>query len=101
MTIRKEVADFVALGTLPPFTAEPEVIARHEEALHRIQRPATVDEAAILLKCFGPDDCFGLAWTLLHLIESAPESPLVEPPPAEANQWLHRLWTGLVNAGRR
>ena len=65
--------------------------SRVDPAIHR--RPVTDDEAALLIRCFGPDDCFGLAWTLLHLIETAPgRLPLkAEPSPAE-NEWVRRLW---------
>ncbi|MDB6032726.1 MAG: hypothetical protein JWM16_3064, partial [Verrucomicrobiales bacterium] len=31
-----------------------------------------------LVKVFGPDDYYGLAWSLLHLIESAPGWPLAD-----------------------
>ena len=65
---------------------------RAQEALDRISRPVSSQEAAALLTCFGPDDCFGLAWSLLHLIETAPEPVVTEEPDASANQWIRRLW---------
>ena len=39
---------------------------------------------------FGPDDCFGAAWTLLHLIETAPNWPQ-EPLEDNGNEWLQML----------
>jgi len=53
--IRLEVAAFVELGVLP---------------LEDSAEVACV-EASRLLLCFGAgeDSCFGLAWTLLHLID--------------------------------
>ena len=40
--------------------------------LESVAKPVTDDEAAALAQLFGPGDCFGLAWTLVHLVESAP-----------------------------
>jgi len=93
MTIRQEVINFVKLGPLPASSAPVEKIAEHETHLAKIQRPVTDEEARLLLVCFGPDDCFGGAWTLLHLIESAPGGcPLKEPPAPDENEWIKRIW---------
>jgi len=51
------------------------------------------EEAALLIECFGPDDCYGLAWALLHLIESAPGGiPLRSKPSPSSNEWIQLLW---------
>jgi hypothetical protein len=93
MGVRKEVEDFVAMGTLPDTNADEELIAAHQVRLQKIKRPVTDDEAGLLIKAFGPDDCYGLAWTLLHLIESAPGgAPLKTKPGVSDNEWLRRLW---------
>jgi hypothetical protein len=93
MGVRKEVIEFVALGPLPDSNAAEEKIALHQAYLQKMKRPVTDEEAALLLGAFGPDDCFGLAWTLLHLIESAPGGvPLTSKPSEAENEWLHRLW---------
>ena len=91
--MREEIQSFVRLGPLPDVNAPEEVIARHQRALERIRAPVTDSEASALVHCFGPDDCYGLAWTLLHLIETAPGGvPIaVEPAPTE-NEWIRRLW---------
>jgi hypothetical protein len=47
------------------------------------------EEAGALARLFGPDDCFGLAWTLVHLIESAPE--YLDHLPVHENEWISRL----------
>lgn len=91
--IRPEVNQFIALGPLPPSTATVDAIARHEDALSRIAPPLSIEEAKALVKSFGPDDCFGLAWTLLHLIETAPSGAIEEEPDPGANEWVSRLWT--------
>jgi len=45
-------------------------------ALDAIEAPLSDEEAAALLACFPPDDStvYGVAWSLLHAIESAPYS---------------------------
>lgn len=93
MTIRKAVEDFVQLGPLPDSSASEETIALHQTYLQRIKRPVTDEEAALLISSFGPDDCYGLAWTLLHLIESAPGGiPIKSAPSQSDNEWIRRLW---------
>ena len=99
--IRDAVRDFVALGPLPSEfdpAVTVEQIERHQHALERITRPISDDEAKLLLDAFGPDGCFGLGWTLLHLIETAPQCPVETQPIDAANEWLQRLWRGVQNA---
>lgn len=52
-----------------------------------------------LVSCFGPDDCYGIAWSLLHLIESAPNPVLVSDPGPDSNEWHQRLHLRAVNGG--
>jgi len=93
MAVRPEVAAFVALGPLPSSSDADEVsIARHQALLSRIKAPVTDEEAHSLAGAFGPDDCFGLAWTLLHLIETAPSPAVRQQPPDDANEWILTLW---------
>jgi hypothetical protein len=93
MSVRPEVRRFVDHGPLPSEdeATEEEVTARHSE-LAAIAKPVSAEEAAELLKGFGPDDAFGVAWTLLHLIETAPSSPVRTQPAIEANEWVRLLW---------
>lgn len=89
--MRAKVREFVSLGRLPDENADAATIQCRETALHAIEKPVTVEEAQELSRCFGRDDCYGLAWTLLHIIESAPESP-VKIEPNSSDLWLRRLW---------
>ncbi|MFE7712020.1 hypothetical protein ACFU6I_41130 [Streptomyces sp. NPDC057486] len=41
------------------------------------------EEAHVLAECFGEDLCFGLAWNLLHLIETAPSARIRQPEGAK------------------
>ena len=96
--MRDEVARLIALGPLPGSSSDEEVIRAHEGALAEVRAPVSTEEARAMLSCFGTDDCYGLAWTLLHLVESAPVSPLERAPDAGSNEWLFRLWHRLGRA---
>lgn len=81
--IRKEVEELSRLGPLP---SEEESIAnpsdlldRYEQLFASIEKPVTDEEAAVLVGIFGVDDCFGGAWTLAHLIETAPTWSAEDP----------------------
>lgn len=76
-----EVSAFVASGPLPGQEAEEDEIDRRALQLEAIPRPLSLAEAKALAGCFGPDDCYGLAWTMAHLIETAP-GPVYTPEPA-------------------
>lgn len=93
MRVRPEVAALVLLGPLPPedVNLSESTYARHQEALERISKPVSNEEARLLLRSFGPDDCFGAAWSLLHLIETAPVSPVTTEPGADDNEWIRCL----------
>ncbi|XMA39044.1 hypothetical protein O1157_27230 [Streptomyces albogriseolus] len=59
----------------------------------------TAVEARALLTCFGPDDCYGLAWSLLHLVETGPGPAFTADPGPDANEWHRRLFLRAANAG--
>ncbi|MDO9029910.1 MAG: hypothetical protein Q7V09_05710 [Hydrogenophaga sp.] len=99
--MREEVKALVALGQFPiEQGAIPGVVERHEHALKSIAKPVSDDEARALVKVFGPDDCFGLAWSLLHLIETAPGWPIkiaiVDANPLWADELKDRCVRGGV-----
>lgn len=90
---------FIADGPLPDWDASEQEIERRGNQLGAIARPVTGEEARAFVDCFGPDDCYGLAWTLLHLIETGPNPVLTSRPTPDANEWQHRLWLRAVNGG--
>jgi hypothetical protein len=97
--IRSTVRDLFELG---PFPAEDvisqEDIEERERRLDRITSPVSDEEARLLVGCFGVDDCYGLAWTLLHLVESAPTFRVDTEPHPEAGEWIWRMWTRYRNS---
>ena len=91
--VRAEVRRLHALGPLPAEKGATEAgLVAHQAALEAISGPLSDDEARLLMECFGPDGCFGLAWTLLHLIETSNASLTMAEPPERANEWVRRLW---------
>src|SRR3954468_12292116 len=90
--MRHEVTSLLALGPLPlSGRATGESIRLFEDALARIPKPLTDDEARSLVDLFCPDDFFGLAWTLIQLIETAPGWPIQEALRDTSNDWVVRL----------
>ena len=86
------VEELVMLGPLP--SSEKSDIAKlqkFETALAKIRQPISDDKARALVRLFGPDDCFGLAWCLLHVIETAPNWPLQDCLRLSGNEWVDRL----------
>lgn len=90
--MQSAVLDLMKLGPLPS-SAGPDVslIEEIETKLKNVQTPVSDEDACSLVKLFGPDDCFGLAWTLLHLIETAPGWPIEDALANVANEWIKRL----------
>ena len=87
------------LGPLPPESTEDiALIQRWQDALALVSRPVNASEAEVLCTLFGPDDCFGLAWSLVHLIETATDLSdeyLTQLPP---NKWIDQLRVSRENA---
>lgn len=92
--MRPEVQAFIAEGPLPDQDADEEEIDRRVQQLEAISAPVTAGEADALSACFGPDDCYGVAWSLLHLIETGPGPlPAVTRPGPQDDAWRHILWS--------
>lgn len=101
MNARAEVIRLVEMG---PFPAENGVdvdsVGKFEQALHAISRPVTDQEARLLVTVFGPDGFFGLASTLMHLIETAPNWPLTDCFSSSCNEWVVELRNRSVRGGK-
>jgi hypothetical protein len=97
--MRPDVQAFVDAGPLPDEDATEEEIQRRTDDLLAIAGPVSGEEARALVSCFGPDDCYGVAWSLLHLIETGPNPVLTVQPGPDANEWHRRLFDRAVNGG--
>ncbi|MFJ7586699.1 hypothetical protein ACIQZO_04720 [Streptomyces sp. NPDC097617] len=86
--MRTDVQIFVADGPQPDWNSTEEEIDRRWLQLDAIGHPVTTEEAHAPAACFGPDDCYGVGWTLIHLIETAPGPlPVLPRPSNEAPTW--------------
>lgn len=86
------VERLVQIGPLPSSSAANVPVLQELEALlAQVQTPITDNEARALVRLFGPDDCFGLAWSLLHLIETSPGWPLEDALRGLDDEWAGRL----------
>jgi hypothetical protein len=86
------VERLVQIGPMPSSSVATVPILQELEALlAKVQTPITDNEARALARLFGPDDCFGLAWSLLHLIESSPGWPIADALHGLNGEWIDRL----------
>ena len=89
MTVRPEILSLENIGRFPgSSSADFATVQSQEKLLGRVSRPVTDDEARILVNLFGTDDYFGLAWSVLHLVESAPGWPLMDCLKDPSNPWI-------------
>jgi hypothetical protein len=91
------------MGRLPDEgTAEQSDLDERVALLGEIGRASpTGEEVLALLPLFPADDstCFGLAWTLLHIIEASPERPIWDALDRSTGEWPDLLRLRLQNAG--
>ncbi|MES2355252.1 MAG: hypothetical protein V4568_12805 [Pseudomonadota bacterium] len=98
--IRPEIAALSALGPLPSEQgADPVLLQKYDKLYRAIARPVTDEEARVLTKLFGSDGCFGLASSLLHLIETAPGWPLLDCFDNLDNEWIVELRDRAIRSG--
>ncbi|MGJ5025743.1 hypothetical protein ACQR1I_02765 [Bradyrhizobium sp. HKCCYLS2038] len=87
--MQASVKEILTLGPLPhSAAAEVERIASYETLMKNVEQPVSDDDARALAGLLGPDDCFGLAWALVHLIETAPGWPLSDVLEGRSGAWI-------------
>jgi hypothetical protein len=90
--MRSSVQQLAALGTLPAEgSASAADLQKVEELLNSIDPPLTNAEAIALMSVFGQDACFGLTWSLVHLIETAPDWPIEASLREASGEWIRLL----------
>jgi hypothetical protein len=103
MTVRPEVRKLAELGSFPlEQGAAAEQITMYETALRLIESPVSDEEARLLASLFPSEgSTFGLAWQLVHLIETAPSWPLAEVLDSDpTNEWIAHLRQSVDNSRR-
>jgi hypothetical protein len=80
---------------------DADVLTAWTAALDELEGPLTDEEAIALLPCFPADDgtVFGLAWSLLHAIESAPYRPAFLSELDDRSWWVSLLKQRAIRGG--
>lgn len=92
MAVRDAVRALVGAGVFPSEdSGSLEEIERTQRLLEEVTPPVSDDEAQLLLGIFGRDGCFGLSWSLLHLIETAPGATRLDYSAHADNIWIQRM----------
>ncbi|EBA5557749.1 TPA: hypothetical protein N2F65_003905 [Salmonella enterica] len=96
--MRQSVIELINMGPLPSEDCNDiTLIEKYQALLHSIEPPLSIKEAKSLVSVFGDDECYELAWTLLHLIESADKLNPEDITDRPENLWVKRLKTRALN----
>jgi hypothetical protein len=75
--MQKPIKYLLQLGPMPDSqNVSIERVYDYELAISGIKKSITDQEAMVLLTIFGPDDFYGLSWSLVHIIETSPSWPM-------------------------
>jgi hypothetical protein len=99
--MRSEISNLVGKGPLQSSKGSAQQITDWQVAIEKIKPPVSDEEAKALADLFPAteDDCFGLAWSLIHLVETSPHWPLKQCLEGRDNPWIELLRLRLRNAG--
>ena len=98
--MQPEIRRLVELGRLPSEDdADIEKLCKYEVEYRGIARPISDEEATALVGLFGDDGCFGLASSLMHLIETAPGCPIKNCLTNTDNPWVLELKNRAIRGG--
>jgi hypothetical protein len=98
--MRSEVKTLIDIGQLPTERdATVDALQAIENAYKAIVRPVSNEEARQLISLFGDDGCFGLASSLMHLIETAPDWPIADCLRGSTNLWVAELRERAIRGG--
>jgi hypothetical protein len=98
--MQNAVAELYKLGKMPQETDSVEKIQTFQDLIEEVKSPITDEEAKYLVNLFNDsqDDCYGLAWLIIHLIETAPSWP-IEECLIQEGYWIDFLKHRAINAG--
>lgn len=101
-SVRTEIAELAQLGPLPSENEAEVTQLKKIEAFYRaIAKPITDNEARVLVELFGPDGCYGVASSFMHLIETAPGWPLKDCLAQLNNEWKIELRNRAIRGGHQ
>lgn len=106
MKIRNEINRLNELGQMPNHdddTVQDSVIEEYENLLGSINKPINKKEAEILVKLFPKESCYGIEWTLLHIVESVYNTISRDEyndliAKCNSNEWKETLFSRLNNS---
>jgi len=80
---------------------DAEQITDAQRCIEAMAPPLSADDISALISVLSAadDTALGLNWSILNLVETAPEWPLWDMLLDEGNDWLHRFRQRLANAG--
>jgi hypothetical protein len=91
------------LVSLGPFPAEKDAteaeVELRQALIQEVGAPISDLEATALLSLLGDDDFFGLAWSIVTIVESAPGWPFWEEILRLPPEWRRMLSDAATNAG--
>lgn len=102
INVRESITKLFELGPLPDETDDENYsdnfFEEYEALLDEIEKPINSGEARLLVQLFPNVSCYGLDWTLLHLIESTPQWPIYEIiESCQSAEWKQRMISRLKN----
>jgi hypothetical protein len=92
--MRESVTRLVSKGQMPPeASASEEAVDELYAFINAIQPPVSDDEAKALFNVYPATEetCYGIAWTLLHLIETCPNVCSIVNAVPEGNPWVQQM----------
>lgn len=96
--MRRSVNELIKMGPLPSEErSDIDFIQKYQNILHSIQPPLSNEEATKLTTLFGNDESYGLAWSLLHLIESSADFSVDKQLLENGNPWIQLLKKRTMN----
>lgn len=97
--MRQAIIDLINMGPLPSESNDDfSIFETYQENIDSITTLVTVEEAKALVLLFGDDGCYGLASSLIYLIESADGFNIEDYDALEGNIGIDSLRARASNA---